>query len=111
LFGVAVVAVAGLAWGVTGTIAAALGTLVSIGNVWLMAGLGQRAQREARADDPNRAASRLHAALSAKTIILLALVAFISQRGPIGPSLTPFTLGLLVTVFALIAAGLMGRPA
>jgi len=111
LFGVAMVAVAGLGWGVQGSLAAALGALVSIANVFLMGRLGQRAQREALLADPGRAATRLHAALGAKTIFLLVLVAFIAQRGPMGPSLTPFTLGLLVTVFALIAAGLMGRPA
>jgi hypothetical protein len=112
LFGVAMVAAAGVRWGAQGSMAAALGAVVSIANVYLMARLGQRAQREATEADPGRAAARLNAALGAKTIALLVVVAFIAQLGPVRTHfLTPFTLGLLVTVFALIAAGLIGRPA
>jgi hypothetical protein len=111
LFGVAMVAAAGLRWGVRGTVAAGLGAAVSIANVFLMARLGKRAQSEAAAADPTRAAARLNAALGAKTITLLLLVIFLAQVGPVGPqATTPFALGLLVTVFALIAAGLLGRP-
>jgi hypothetical protein len=77
-----------------------------------MARLGQRARNEAAAADPSRAAARLNAALGAKTIALLILVVAIAQVGPVGPATTtPFALGLLVTVFALIAGGLLGRPA
>ncbi|HEY0706902.1 MAG TPA: hypothetical protein VGG33_08900 [Polyangia bacterium] len=115
LFGAIVVAWAGLVWGPSGTLAAGIGSLLSIGNVWFLARVGARAMREAGAEPSavtgTYAASRLHLALGAKTIILLALVAVLSQQGWASLAMTPFALGLLVTVFALIAAGLVARGA
>jgi hypothetical protein len=113
LFGALVVAVAGLTWGVRGTLAAGIGTLVSIANVWVLARLGERAQRDVghapSAETATSAASRLHVALGVKTIILLGLVAVLANQGFASLAMTPFAMGLLVTVFALIAAGLMAR--
>lgn len=113
LFGVLVVAWAGVAWGKAGTLAAGVGALLSVSNVFVLARLGARAQREV-GSEPSAAtatfaASRLHVALGAKTIILLALVALLSTQGWASLAMTPFALGLLVTVFALIAAGLVAR--
>jgi hypothetical protein len=112
LFGVLIVAWAGIVWGRAGTLAAGIGALLSISNVWVLARLGARAVRETggepSATTATNAASRLHVALGAKTIILLALVAILSQ-GWASLAVTPFAMGLLVTVFALIAAGLVAR--
>jgi hypothetical protein len=113
LFGLIVVAWAGLVWGPAGTLAAGIGALMSVGNVWVLARLGARAIRESGSEPSaataSVAASRLHVALGTKTIILLALVAFLSNQGWASLAMTPFALGLLVTVFALIAAGLLAR--
>lgn len=113
LIGVAVVAWGGLVWGRPGTIAAAIGTIVSLGNVWVLERLGARAMREV-AGEPSAAeatdvASRLHVALGAKTIILLALVAFLANQGWSSLEMKPFAIGLLVSVFSLVAAGLIAR--
>jgi hypothetical protein len=110
LIGGAVVALSGLAWGPTGTLAAGVGTLISVVNVWVLERLGARAVRQAAHPDAGEAvaaASRLQLALGGKTIILLALVAYFANRGPVAKSTTAFTLGLLVSVFALVAGGLL----
>ena len=117
LIGLAVVAASGLAWGPTGTLAAATGSLIAIANVWVLERLGARARREAGdSEDAHaseravQAGSRLQVAMAAKTIILLGLVALLAQLGVAARAMTPFSLGLLVSVFALIAGGLLGRP-
>jgi hypothetical protein len=53
------------------------------------------------------AASGLQAALAAKTVVLLTVVALLSGSVGAGRLSTPFGLGLLVSVFALILAGLV----
>lgn len=111
--GGAIVALSGLAWGVRGTVCALAGTIISLGNVWLMNRLGVRARREAASFDPAAAAVRLQVALGAKTVAVLVLVAALANRLPAagpGVAMIPFSLGLLVTVFALLAGGLFGRP-
>ena len=109
--GAAVIAWSGIGWGRAGTVAALLGVVVSLANVWVLERLGARAMREATGAHPVHAAARLQVALGAKTIILLALVALLAQKGPAGLAMTPFTIGLLVSVFSLVAAGLIARPA
>lgn len=112
LFGLGVVAACGLGWGVRGTLAAAIGAVVSVANVFVLERLGARAVKEAAVvENAFAAGSRLHVALGIKTLILLALVVLLANVGPAGRALTPFTLGLLVTVFALVAGGLLARPA
>ena len=110
LIGAAVVAWGGMVWGPAGTLAAAIGVVISLANVWVLERLGARAVRdvaEPDADKATQAASRLQLALTGKTIILLALVALVTNRGLVGATMTPFTIGLLVSVFALVAAGLL----
>jgi hypothetical protein len=110
LLGGVVVAASGLGWGRDGTVAAAIGVAVSLANVWLLYGLGMRAIRQAGDSDAaqaTQAAVGLQGALAAKTVILLALVVVLTSRAAIARSATPFGLGLLVTVFALLAAGLL----
>jgi hypothetical protein len=110
VLGGAVVAASGLGWGRTGTIAAAIGVALSLANVWVLHRLGTRAIRQAGDSDvgqATQAAVGLQVALAAKTVILLALVALLANRGAIAQTMTPFALGLLVTVFALLAAGLL----
>ena len=110
LIGAAVVAWAGIGWGPPGTLAAGIGVVISLANVWVLERLGARAVREVAEPDAataTKAAVRLQAALAGKTIVLLALVALAAKVGLTGATLTPFTLGLLVSVFALLAAGLL----
>jgi hypothetical protein len=110
VLGAAVVALGGIGWGRTGITAALIGVLLSLGNVWLLHRLGTRAIRAAGDSDvgqATQAAVGLQVALAAKTVILLALVALLASRGAIARSTTPFALGLLVTAFALLAAGLL----
>jgi hypothetical protein len=112
VIGGGVLAAGGIGWGRGGTIAAAVGVLLSLGNVWFLHRMGTRAMRTA-GDSPNdagqatQAAVGLQVALAAKTVILLALVALLANRGAIARNVTPFALGTLVTVFALLAAGLL----
>jgi hypothetical protein len=109
LFGAAVVGAGGLGWGRAGTTAAAIGVALSLANVWVLHRLGARATRLAGVDDvvqATQAATGLQAALAAKTVVLLALVAVLANRAATARTMTPFALGLLVTVFALLAAGL-----
>jgi hypothetical protein len=113
LFGAAVVVSAGIGWGRAGITAAGVGTGLSLANVWVLHRLGARATRQAitrGADDAGQAtqaAVGLQGALAAKTIVLLAVVALLANRGSMAHAATPFALGLLVTVFALLAAGLL----
>ncbi len=123
VIGAIVVLASGLAWGPGGTLSALLGTALSVANVWVLHRLGARAVADVAAgnDGPGgvvatQAGSRLQLALGAKTIILLALVALVTQLGPFdrhSGAMTAFSLGLLVSVFALIAGGLYAttRPA
>ena len=112
VIGGGVLAAGGIGWGQGGTIAAAVGVLLSLGNVWFLHRMGTRAMRTA-GDSPGdagpatQAAVGLQVALAAKTVILLTLVALLANRGAIARHTTPFTLGILVTVFALLAAGLL----
>ena len=113
LLGAAVVVAAGLGWGRAGTTAAAIGVAVSLANVWVLHRLGARAMRAAGGQErPDAAAATsaavgLQLALAAKTVILLALVALLANRIAGTGTMTPFALGLLVTVFALLSAGLL----
>jgi hypothetical protein len=114
LFGGVVVVSGGLGWGQPGAIAAGIGTAVSLANVWVLHGLGARAVRQAGdqtlspdVGTATQAAVGLQVALGVKTVILLVLVALLANRSTVAGAMTPFTLGLLVTVFALLAGGLL----
>lgn len=92
-------------WGLPGLRAAAMGTALSLMNVWALERLVTRATRRVLADGAEAATRGLQAALGAKTVVLLTLVALLAGRAK-GATSTPFTLGLLVSVFALLAGGI-----
>jgi hypothetical protein len=102
-----VVLLAALVWGRPGLTAAGLGALVSVANLWVLGRLSARAARRAAADGGGEAAvSGLQAALGAKTAVLLGLVAFLVGGAGARLEPVPFALGLLVSVLALLLAGL-----
>ena len=107
LLAAVVIAASGLAWGPGGTLAAVVGSVLSLINVFVLERLGARAAQQAVAGGPGQAASGLHAALVAKTVVLLTIVALLAGTVGAGRLSTPFGLGLLVSVFALILAGLL----
>jgi hypothetical protein len=107
--GGAAVLLATTVWGRTGLIAAGLGALVSVANLWVLGRLSARAARRAAAEGAGgAAASGLQAALSAKTAVLLVVVALLMGGAGAGLAPAPFVMGLLVSVLALLAAGLAG---
>jgi hypothetical protein len=91
-------------WGRVGLVAAAIGTAISLVNVWALRRLALRAVANVAVTGSGSAAAQLSAALGAKTMVLLVLVWLVSRAGAF-PTV-PFALGLLVTVFALLGAGL-----
>ncbi len=108
----AVVLLATLLWGRRGLTAAGLGALVSIVNLWVLSRLSARAARRAVAEGGGQAAaSGLQAALSAKTAVMLGVVGLLVGGVGAGLDPAPFAMGLLVSVFALLLAGLSGAAA
>ncbi len=109
----AVVLGSGLIWGRAGALAAGQGGVLSIINLFALERLASRAARRAHMVGGGAAAAGLQAALSAKTALLLVAIILVARAGAAGPTLLPFALGLMVTVFALLAAGLrtaLARP-
>jgi hypothetical protein len=100
-----VVVLSALAWGMSGLAAAAVGAALSIINVFVLTRFAEKAVAVAAAGGPNTAIVRLTSALGAKTIVLLTIVWVVgkSARLPV----LPLALGLLVTVFSLLGAGLL----
>jgi hypothetical protein len=110
--GGAAVLAGALIWGRPGMVAAAWGTALSLVNVWVLARLGARAARRAAAEgDPGAAAAGLQSALGAKSVILIVMIALFTLRGGSSLHPAPLALGLLVSVVALVLAGLLGDPA
>ena len=109
----AAVLLATVLWGRAGLIAAGLGALVSVTNLWVLGRLSARAAR--RAAQPGvggvAAASGLQAALGAKTAILLVVVVLLMGGAGAALQPAPFVMGLLVSVAALLGAGLAGAGA
>jgi hypothetical protein len=106
LAGAAVVG-AGLHWGRPGVSAAGQGALLSLINLFALERLASRAARRATLVGGGAAAAGLQAALSAKTAILLVAIILVARGGAAGPTLLPFALGLMVSVFALLLAALV----
>jgi hypothetical protein len=102
---IVVVTISALAWGRRGLEAAAVGSALSVFNVFLLTRFAQRALAAAAEGDPSDAASRLNAALLFKMIGILASVWCLSRLMHL--ETLPLALGLLVTVFCLVAAGLV----
>jgi hypothetical protein len=103
--GGAVVVLSALAWGAQGLAAAAVGAGLSVINVFVLTRFARQAVAVAVAGGPNTAIVRLMSALGAKTIVLLTIV-WLVCKSP-GLRILPLGLGLLVTVFSLLAAGLV----
>jgi hypothetical protein len=103
-----VTAASGLAWGSSGVLAALVGSALSLVNVTVLHRAALKAVRQVEATGVvGTAASGLQAVLAAKTVVLLTVVALLSGSVGQGRLSTPFGLGLLVSVFALILAGLI----
>jgi hypothetical protein len=107
LLAAVVIAASGLGWGPRGTVAALVGSVLSLINVFILERMATRAAQRALDEGPGVAASGLQAALGAKTVVLLTIVALLAGTVGAGRLSTPFGLGLLVSVFALILAGLL----
>jgi hypothetical protein len=94
-----------LAWGRPGLVAAAVGAALSVANVFLLTRFARQAMDVAAAGGPNTAIVRLTSTLGIKTIVLLMLVWVITKSTSL--RILPLALGLLVTVFCLLGAGLL----
>jgi len=105
---IVVVVASGFAWGPRGLVAAALGSLLSLGNVWLLYRMGKKAVARAESEGGQEALSPLQIGLGAKTVALMLAVALLTRVGGLHTETAPLALGLLVSVLALIAAGLRG---
>lgn len=103
--GVAVVALSGLAWGTPGFRAAGVGAALSVLNVFLLTRFARQAIAAAVDGDASEALGRLNGALLFKTIGILIAVWCLSRL--LRLETLPLALGLLVTAFSLIAAGLV----
>jgi hypothetical protein len=101
--GTAVLALSAVCWGRTGLMSAALGTALSIVNVWAMGRIATRALQAVSALGPRTATVQLTAALGAKTVMLLSLIWFATRTAEV--ALLPLALGLMVSVFSLLGAG------
>src|SRR5688572_16134454 len=104
IFGGIVVLGSALGWGRPGLVAGLLGATLSLVNVWALERLASRAVERALIEGPGAAASGLTSALGAKTIVLLVVVSLVLAAGSAHIATTPFGLGLLVSVFALVTA-------
>jgi hypothetical protein len=100
----AVLVLAAFVWGRPGLVAAAFGAGLSVVNAWALARLANRAAARAAAQAPHTATVQLTAALGAKTAVLLIAVWVLTHSGKL--ALVPFAMGLLVSVVALLGAGL-----
>lgn len=103
--GGAVVTASALAWGLPGLQAAAVGAGLSVLNVFVLTRFARQALTVAAAGGPNTAVARLTSAVGAKTIVLLTIVWAVTKSTNLRT--LPLALGLLVTVFCLVAAGLV----
>ena len=103
--GGAVVTLSAFAWGLPGLRAAAAGAALSVANVFVLTRFARQAMEVAAAGGPNTAIVRLTSILGAKTIVLLTVVWVICKSTSL--RVLPLALGLLVTVFCLLAAGLV----
>jgi len=103
--GGAIVILSALVWGTPGLAAAAVGAALSVANVFVLTGVTRKAVAVAAAGGPNTAIVRLTSILGAKTIVLLTTVWVVAKSASLRT--LPLALGLLVTVFCLLAAGLV----
>ncbi|HEX7501140.1 MAG TPA: ATP synthase subunit I [Polyangia bacterium] len=103
ILGVFVTVLSGLVWGRSGTVAAGVGASLACINLWVIRRLAGRAVLRAAAGDKGQAAW-LIAALSAKMMILFALV-WVAIR-IYNLALVPFAIGISVLPISLVFSGL-----
>lgn len=103
ILGVFVTALSGLVWGRSGAVAAGVGASLACINLWVIRRLAGRAVLRATAGDKGQAAW-LIAALSAKMMILFALV-WVAIR-IYNLALVPFAIGISVLPISLVFSGL-----
>lgn len=99
-----VAAISALVWGPRGLLAAVVGTGLSLINVWALGRMATRAVAAVGVVGPQAATAQLSGALGAKTTILLVSVWMVTRGGQM--EILPLALGLLVSVFSLLGAGL-----
>jgi hypothetical protein len=99
-----VMILAAFGWGAAGLRAAVVGVLLSLVNVWALHRFSRRAAAQAASGGPNTAMVQLTAALGAKTALLFTAVWLLTRTAHLDA--LPFGLGLLVSVFSLLGAGL-----
>src|SRR4051812_29803213 len=104
VIGGGVLAGGALGWGCAGGVAAAMGTALSGVNVWTLRRFAVRAVASVAVEGPAAASSQLTAALGAKTVVLFTCVWVLGRAAAL--EAVPFAFGLLVSVFALLGAGL-----
>jgi hypothetical protein len=102
--GGAVMTISAFAWGLPGLRAATIGATLSVLNVFLLTRFARQAVLVAAAGGPNTATVRLTSALGAKTVVLLTTLWVACKTTDL--LVLPLALGLLVTVFCLLVAGL-----
>jgi hypothetical protein len=104
VLGGAVMMVSAFAWGAPGLRAAGVGAALSVLNVFVLTRFARQAIVVAAEGWPNTAIVRLTGALNAKTVFLLCAVWIVMRS--LHPHGLALALGLLVTVFSLLVAGL-----
>jgi ATP synthase I chain len=103
IMALAVTAVAGLAWGKSGVVAAGTGALLACSNLWVLRRVGARAVARAAAGDRSQA-SWLMAVLGLKMFVLFGLVWLCIRVYNL--ALVPFAIGISVLPISLVFAGL-----
>lgn len=102
--GGAVAAFSAVRWGALGLLAAALGAGLSAINLWALERFAAHAVATVSVEGPQVATTRLTAALGAKSVVLMTSVWVVNRGGWL--ETVPFALGLMVSVFSLLGAGL-----
>ncbi len=104
-----VVIASALAWGMAGFVASAVGTTLSIANVFVLTRFARRATALAADGAPNTAIVQLTASLAAKTAVMIGALIIVLRTTRL--QTLPLALGLLVTVICLLGAGLANARA
>jgi hypothetical protein len=108
VLGVAITAVAGLIWGLPGTLGAGVGAALACLNFWAIGRLGRRAVRRVEAGASHGQALALAGSLILKMTALFVLV-WVAVRVVKLPAL-PFAMGMSVFVVSILLVGLGARP-
>lgn len=108
VLGAAVTAVCGLLWGLSGMLAAGLGTVLGALNFWALHRLGRGIVKHALAGEVTGRVAGLVLLLFLKMGLLFGCVWLAVVRG--GLPILPFTLGISVFVVSVLGASLVRAP-